>query len=85
MVEQALHVLSLHVIWKSKDMPRIQPGKDFTADEQKYRDVLKQQRDSLVEKLFEFAIGTQSNTAEGVKRAVSQLRLISSARLNLRN
>ncbi|KAF5348797.1 hypothetical protein D9756_009780 [Leucocoprinus leucothites] len=69
MVEQALHVLALHVIWKSKDMPRAQPGKEFTPEEEKMRDVVKQQRDSLVEKLFEFAIGTQSNTAEGVKRA----------------
>lgn len=71
MVEQALQVLALHVIWKSKDMPRVQPGKEFTPDEEKVRDVVKLQRDSLVEKLVEFAIGTQSNTAEGVKRAVS--------------
>lgn len=70
MVEQALHVLTLHVIWKSKDLPKAQPGQEFTADEERYREVTKQQRDSLVEKLFEFAIGTQSNTAEGVKRAV---------------
>ncbi|KXN89772.1 Cohesin subunit psc3 [Leucoagaricus sp. SymC.cos] len=69
MVEQALHVLTLHVIWKSKDLTRVQPGKEFTPDEEKVRDVVKQQRDSLVEKLFEFAIGTQSNTAEGVRRA----------------
>lgn len=70
MVEQALHVLTLHIIWKSKDLPKPQPGQEPTADEEKYRDALKQQRDSLVEKLSEFAIGTQSNTAEGVKRAV---------------
>ncbi|XP_006455307.1 hypothetical protein AGABI2DRAFT_121237 [Agaricus bisporus var. bisporus H97] len=69
MVEQALHVLTLHIIWKSKDLPKPQPGQEPTADEEKYRDALKQQRDSLVEKLSEFAIGTQSNTAEGVKRA----------------
>lgn len=71
MVEQALHVLVLHVIWKSKDMPRTQPAKEFTLDEEKVRDAVKQQRDSLLEKLVEFAIGTQSNTTEGVKHAVS--------------
>lgn len=71
MVEQALHVLTLHIMWKSKDVPRSQPGQQLTADEEKHGEVAKQQRDSLIEKLFEFAIGTQSNTAEGVKRAVS--------------
>jgi len=71
MVEQALHVLALHVIWKTKDMPRTQPAKEFTPDEEKVRDVVKQQRNSLLEKLVEFAIGTQSNTTEGVKHAVS--------------
>lgn len=71
MVEQALHVLALHVIWKTKDMPRTQSTKEFTPDEEKVRDIVKQQRDSLLEKLVEFAIGTQSNTTEGVKHAVS--------------
>lgn len=52
-------------------MPRTQPGKEFTPDEEKVRDAVKQQRDSLLEKLVEFAIGTQSNTTEGVKHAVS--------------
>ncbi len=71
MVEQALHVLTLHIMWKSKDAQREEPGQSVMADEGKQKEAAKQQRDSLVEKLFEFAIGTQSNTAEGVKRAVS--------------
>jgi len=71
MVEQALHVLVLHVIWKTKDVPRTRPRKELTPDEEKVRGVVKQQRDSLLEKLVEFAIGTQSNTTQGVKHAVT--------------
>ncbi len=37
----------------------------------KQKEAAKQLRDSLVEKLLEFAIGTQSNAAQGVKCAVS--------------
>lgn len=61
----------LHVIWKSKDVPRTRPRKELTPDEDKVRGVVKQQRDSLLEKLVEFAIGTQSNTTQGVKHAVT--------------
>lgn len=68
MIEQALNVVNLHVIWKARGLTAaVEPS----ADEIQQRDSLKEQRDSLVEKLVEYAVGTQSNTAEGVKRAVS--------------
>ncbi|KAJ3515607.1 hypothetical protein NLJ89_g1655 [Agrocybe chaxingu] len=66
MVEQALNVLNLHVLWKSKGLPA---ENDPTLEEIRYKEVLQEQRDALLEKLIEFAVGTQSNTVEGVKRA----------------
>ena len=67
MVEQALNVVNLHIIWKARALTA---AAEPSADEIHHRDSLKEQRDSLVEKLIEYAVGTQSNTAEGVKRAV---------------
>ncbi len=58
----------LHVLWKTKGLPA---EDDPTPDEIQYKELLKEQRESLLEKLVEYAIGTQSNTVEGVKRAVS--------------
>jgi len=59
----------LHVLWKTKGLPA---EDDPTPDEIQYKELLTEQRESLLEKLVEYAIGTQSNTVEGVKRAVSQ-------------
>ncbi|KAF7978768.1 hypothetical protein HWV62_44804 [Athelia sp. TMB] len=70
MVEQALNVVNLHVIWKARGLTA---AAEPSADEIHHRDSLKEQRDSLVEKLIEYAVGTQSNTAEGVKRAAFQI------------
>jgi len=70
MVEQALHVLMLHVLWKTKGLTA---EDDPTPEEIRYKEVLLQQREALLDKLTEFAVGTQSNTVEGVKRAVSQV------------
>jgi hypothetical protein len=67
MIEQALHALTLHTLWKTKGLP---VDDEPTPEEIRYKEVLVEQRESLLEKLLEFAIGTQSNTAEGVKRAV---------------
>ncbi|KAF9559794.1 hypothetical protein CPC08DRAFT_666116 [Agrocybe pediades] len=66
MVEQALQVLTLHVFWKTKGLA---DHEDLTQEETRYKEVLVEQRDSLLEKLSEYAIGTESNTVEGVKRA----------------
>ncbi|KAG6336650.1 hypothetical protein ID866_2431 [Astraeus odoratus] len=69
MIEQGLHLLGLHIIWKARSLPG---AKDLSADSNKFRETLREQRDFLLEKLIEYAVGTQSNTAEGVKRAAFQ-------------
>ncbi|KAF9232626.1 hypothetical protein BU15DRAFT_90603 [Melanogaster broomeanus] len=69
MIEQGLHLLGLHIIWKTRNLP---DAKDTTLDSQKFREILREQRDSLLEKLVEYVVGQQSNTAEGVKRAAFQ-------------
>ncbi|KAH7883079.1 hypothetical protein F5I97DRAFT_1979019 [Phlebopus sp. FC_14] len=69
MIEQCLHLLSLHIIWKARSLP---DAKDTSPDSEKLRDTLCEQRDSLLEKLVEYAVGTQSNPVEGVKRAAFQ-------------
>ena len=70
MIEQALNVLNLHIIWKARGLTS---AVDPSADEIQYGESLREQRESLMEKLVEYAVGTQSNTAEGVKRTVSLL------------
>jgi cohesin complex subunit SA-1/2 len=59
MIEQALHVLMLHVLWKTKGLT---VEADPTPDEIRYKEVLQEQREVLLEKLVEYAVGTQSNT-----------------------
>ncbi|KAF8902622.1 hypothetical protein CPB84DRAFT_1961568 [Gymnopilus junonius] len=66
MIEQALDVLTFHVMWKTKGFPaEVEP----TPEDVRYKEILQEQRESLLEKLVEYAIGTQSNTVEGVRRA----------------
>lgn len=69
MVDRALQVLTLHIIWKARNLTAT--AGEFSPEEQRSREKLLEQREVLLEKLLEFAIGTQSNTAEGVRRAVS--------------
>lgn len=70
MVEQALHLLTLHIMWKGKGLT---VDDDMSTEETKLREILVAQRESLLEKLIEYAVGEQSNTAEGVKRTVRKL------------
>jgi len=67
MVEQALNVLTLHIFWKAKGLL---VNRDASAEENPYQEKLVEQRDALLEKLLEYAIGTQSNTGDTVRRAV---------------
>ena len=67
MIDHALNLLTLYVIWKARGLTHTA---EPSAEEAQLRERLKECRDSLLEKLLEFAIGTQSNTADGVKRAV---------------
>ncbi|KIJ16482.1 hypothetical protein PAXINDRAFT_113645 [Paxillus involutus ATCC 200175] len=69
MIEQGLHLLGLHIIWKARNLP---DAKDTSPDSQSFRATLREQRDSLLEKLVEYVVGQQSNTAEGVKRTAFQ-------------
>ncbi|KAG6913621.1 hypothetical protein DXG01_005518 [Tephrocybe rancida] len=66
MVEQALQVLTLHLMWKGKCLPH---EADPTPDDIQYKETLVTQHETLLEKLVEYAVGTQSNTADSVKRA----------------
>ena len=68
MIEQALHVLTLHIMWKGKELVMSEP--EPTPEDIRHRDSLVTQRESLLEKLVEYAVGTQSNIVVGVKRAV---------------
>ncbi|KAJ7701757.1 hypothetical protein B0H17DRAFT_1127998 [Mycena rosella] len=68
MITQALDLLSKHLIWKVKRL-RIQGDvPDPSPEELRFREKIQEQRDSLLEKLTEYAVGTQSNTAEAVTR-----------------
>lgn len=77
MIEQALNVLMLHVLWKTKGLP---PEAEPTPEDIRYKEILLEQRESLLEKLVEYAIGTQSNTVEGVRRAVRQTIVLTSVK-----
>ena len=68
MVSETLNLLAMHIIWKTKTLPS---QGSRTPDDKKAAEPLLEQRTALVQKLIEFAVGTQSNTAEAVKRVVS--------------
>ena len=70
MVDQALQILTLHVAWKAKGLTA---AANPTPDQEQFRDALREQRDSLLEKLTEYAVGRQSNPSHGVRRAVCSL------------
>lgn len=57
-------------MWKAKYLtaePHPSP------EEVRFREVFLEQREALLQKLVEYAVGTQSNTADGVRRAVRVL------------
>lgn len=66
MVERAMHFLMLHVIWKARHFMNNRDAQDAEALQESVRE----QRDALLEKLVEYALGTQSNTLLEVRRAV---------------
>ncbi|KAH9167093.1 hypothetical protein EDB89DRAFT_2245915 [Lactarius sanguifluus] len=70
MIDQALNVLTLHVIWKARRLPtEVQPSPDDT----RLRESFLEQRETLLKRLVEYAVGSQSNTTDGVRRAASTL------------
>ncbi|KAJ7094006.1 hypothetical protein B0H15DRAFT_799033 [Mycena belliarum] len=68
MITQALELLTKHLIWKAKLLRIEGDPAEPTAEELRMREKIREQRDSLLEKLAEYAVGTQSNTAEAVTR-----------------
>ncbi|KAN0139259.1 hypothetical protein V8E53_002760 [Lactarius tabidus] len=70
MIDQALNVLTLHVIWKARRLPtEVQPSPDDTT---RLRETFLEQRGTLLKRLVEYAVGSQSNTTDGVRRAAFQ-------------
>ncbi|KAI9463987.1 hypothetical protein BJY52DRAFT_1115027 [Lactarius psammicola] len=69
MIDQALNVLTLHVIWKARRLPvEVQPSPDDTRLTESFLE----QRETLLKRLVEYAVGSQSNTTDGVRRAAFQ-------------
>ncbi|GAW03352.1 mitotic cohesin complex [Lentinula edodes] len=70
MLEQSLQLLTLYIMWKSRRLLSIAGVSTSTEDVQD-REQLINQRDSHVDKLIEYAVGTQvqgNGIVEGVKR-----------------
>ncbi|KAH9947828.1 hypothetical protein B0H21DRAFT_821509 [Amylocystis lapponica] len=70
MIDRALHLLTLHIMWKARGLNLADVG--ASAEDALFGEKLREQRETLLEKLLEFAVGTQSNTVEGVRRAAFQ-------------
>lgn len=66
-------LLTLHIMWKAQGITN---EAEPSEDQVKYRELLQEQRDMLLEKMLEYCIGTQTNAIDGVKRAVSILHCI---------
>ena len=67
MIVECLRLLTLHVAWKARGLSlEAEPNQD----ELRYRETLMEQRESLLEKVVEYAVGSRSKPCESVKRAV---------------
>jgi cohesin complex subunit SA-1/2 len=68
MIDQALNLLTLHIIWKARRLPTdvLQ-----SPDDGRLGESFREQRVALLKKLVEYAVGSQSNTTDGVRRAAS--------------
>jgi hypothetical protein len=68
MIDQALNLLTLHIIWKARRLSaEVQPS----PDDGRLGESFREQRESLLKRLVEYSVGSQSNTIEGVRKAVS--------------
>jgi cohesin complex subunit SA-1/2 len=67
MILSALCFMNLHIMWKTRI---IKDEGSPQARDSVYRETFLQERIALVAKITEFAFGTRSNTAEGVKDEV---------------
>ncbi|KAJ3761453.1 hypothetical protein EV360DRAFT_37795 [Lentinula raphanica] len=69
MLEQSIQLLTICIMWRIRRL--FSTASTHTSDENQLRDNLIIQRDSLVDKLIEYAVGTQvqgNGIVEGVKR-----------------
>ncbi|KAJ1301134.1 hypothetical protein OPQ81_003546 [Rhizoctonia solani] len=69
MMNESLQLLVLYVAWKVRHLQTTPLAED---DKAKEYDDLKELRNALVERLTQFSVGAQTNTAEGVKRIAFQ-------------
>jgi hypothetical protein len=70
MIDQALNLLTLHIIWKARRLStEVQPS----TDDGRLGESFREQRDALLKRLVEYAVGSQSNPTDGVRRAASAL------------
>lgn len=68
MIDQALNLLTLHIIWKARRLPT---DVSLSPDDGRLRESFREQREALFKRLVEYAVGSQSNTTDGVRRAAS--------------
>lgn len=67
MIEECLRLLTLHLAWKARHLTM---DAEPNEEEAHFREMMEEQRAPVVEKLTEFAVGSDSRPCEGVKRAV---------------
>ncbi|KAJ7057080.1 hypothetical protein C8F01DRAFT_992238, partial [Mycena amicta] len=68
MITQAMEIMSKHLLWKVRHLAKEKQGEELSPEDRRFREKLQEQRDLLLEKLEEYAVGTQSNTAVLVSR-----------------
>ncbi|KAI9513450.1 hypothetical protein F5148DRAFT_1273088 [Russula earlei] len=69
MIDQALKLLTLHVIWKAR---RLSAEAQPSPGDGQLTESFREQREALLKRLVEYAVGSQSNTTDGVRRAAFQ-------------
>ena len=68
MIDQALNLLTLHIIWKAR---RLAAEVQLSPDDGRLAESFREQREALLKKLVEYSVGSQSNTTEVVRKAAS--------------
>ncbi|KZO94707.1 hypothetical protein CALVIDRAFT_198341 [Calocera viscosa TUFC12733] len=70
MIDQCLRTLNLHVVWKTRKLLAAPASaENVEAEDNAFKRSLEDQRNTLLEKLTEYAVGTQSNPREALRRS----------------
>ncbi|EJU01344.1 hypothetical protein DACRYDRAFT_116527 [Dacryopinax primogenitus] len=69
MIDQCLKALNFHIVWKTRKMLAAPATENDAEAEAPALLSLQEQRSVLLEKLTEFAVGTQSNPCEALRRS----------------